>query len=205
MASSGVFIVFEGIDGSGKSVQSQLLCDWLRGLGFEVVRTREPTDGEWGRRYRSWARGEIEASPDEVLHFFVEDRQEHVEKVIRPALDRGAVVVSDRFAGSTVAYQAAHGVERAKIEEAHAVLDLPCPDLSLWLRIPVEEALDRINDREGERYERLEFLRRVDAEYSRQGLVEIDARETPEEVAARIRTVVEPILLRKGLIFPARR
>jgi dTMP kinase len=198
--SAGMFIVLEGIDGSGKSVQTRLLCEWIEGLGAEVVETREPTNGEWGRRYRSWARGEIEASADEVLRFFIEDRRDHVEMRIRPALARGAIVVSDRYAGSTVAYQAAHGVDHAKIEEAHQSLDLPEPDLAVWLRLPVEDALERINDRTGERYERREFLERVDAEYARQGLVEVDARGAPEEVAARIRAEVEPVLRRGGLL-----
>ncbi len=191
---SGVLIVLEGIDGSGKTVQTDLLCAWLRQGGADVVQTREPTEGEWGRRYRSWARGEIEASADEVLRFFVEDRREHVEQLIRPALARGAVVVSDRYAGSTVAYQAAHGVDRARIHEAHGALDLPEPDVAVWLRIPVEKALERIGDRAGERYERKGFLERVDAEYAEQNLVEVDATGTPEEVADRVRAVVEPAL-----------
>ncbi len=193
---SGVLIVLEGIDGSGKTVQAELLCAWLREGGADVVQTREPTEGEWGRRYRSWARGEIEVSADEVLRFFVEDRREHVEQLIRPALARGAVVVSDRYAGSTVAYQAAHGVDPARIDAAHRAIDLPKPDLTVWLRIPVEKALERIGGRTGERYERNEFLERVDAEYARQDVVEVDATGTPEEVAKRVRIVVDPVVRR---------
>jgi dTMP kinase len=192
--SSGLFIVLEGIDGAGKSEQGRRLAEWLRARGLCVVETREPTEGEWGRRYRSWARGEIEAQPEEVLRFFLEDRREHVERVIEPARRKGSVVVCDRYVHSTLAYQAAHGLDRAELRERFAREDFPLPDLVLWLRLPVRVALARLGERATERFEHAAFLERVDAEYARLGLEPIDAAASVDDVAAAIRARVAPLL-----------
>jgi dTMP kinase len=194
--SSGLFIVLEGIDGAGKSEQGRRLAEWLRARGLCVVETREPTEGEWGRRYRSWARGEIEAQPEEVLRFFLEDRREHVERVIEPARRKGSVVVCDRYVHSTLAYQAAHGLDRAELRERFAREDFPLPDLVLWLRLPVRVALARLGERATERFEHAAFLERVDAEYARLGLEPIDAAASVDDVAAAIRARVAPLLQR---------
>jgi len=190
---SGLFFVLEGIDGSGKSTQVQRLAKWLRERGREVVATREPSDGPWGRRYRAWARGEVEADAAEVLDMFVRDRAEHVESEIRPALERGQIVVCDRYVASTLAYQVAHGNDRDRV---HAVAGAPAlvPDLTLWLRLPVELAIERMGESAVERYERPDFLERVDAEYARLGLVAVDASGDEERVAQRLREKVEPLL-----------
>lgn len=191
---AGLFIVLEGIDGSGKTEQSARLAAWLRARGRSVVETREPTDGEWGRRYRAWARGESEASAHEVLHFFIEDRKQHVAELIGPTLARGRDVVCDRYVASTLAYQAAHGVSREALDAEMAACGFPEPDLVLWLRLPVARALERIGGRASERYERTGFLERVDAEYATMRLVEIDADATPDEVERRLREAVAPLL-----------
>ena len=196
MSACGRFIVLEGIDGSGKTEQSRRLAAWLRESGRVVVETREPTDGEWGRRYRAWARGEIEASADEVLEFFLEDRREHVSSLVLPALERGHDVVCDRYVASTLAYQAADGVGREKLRAALEGAAFPEPDLVVWLRLPVADALARLGSRVIERYERSEFLERVDAEYEALGLDPIDARADVDEVARRIRARVAPLVAR---------
>ena len=183
----GRFIALEGIDGAGKTTQCAALAEWLRELGHDAVRTREPTDGRWGRRYREWARGGFEASPEEVLEFFVEDRREHVRQVIRPALDAGRWVLCDRYVASTRAYQAAAGVDRESLDRALDDPGTPRPDLTLWLRLPVDRGLARLAGAGRERYEREDFLARVDAEYGRLGLVEIDAGAAVPEVQREIR------------------
>jgi dTMP kinase len=192
----GLFIVLEGIDGAGKTEQARGLAEWVRARRREVVETREPTDGAWGRRYRSWARGESEATPDEVLGFFVEDRSEHVERVIAPALARGAVVVCDRYNDSTLAYQAAQGVDRAKLRALLEARGFPRPDRVLWLRLPVAQALARLGASAIERFERASFLARVDEEYARLGLEPIDASGPREAVQTALRARVEPLLAR---------
>jgi dTMP kinase len=193
-AGGGLFIVLEGIDGAGKSEQAGRLAAWLREAGETVVETREPTDGVWGRRYREWARGATEASAEEVLEFFLEDRREHVGRVIRPALARGEVVISDRYRASTRAYQAAQGIDRERLRALFETEAFPEPHLELWLRIPVGPALARLGPGAGERFERAAFLERVDAEYARLGLAEIDAAGSPDEVEQAIRARVEPVL-----------
>jgi dTMP kinase len=189
-----VFVVLEGIDGSGKTEQTRRLAEWVRAQGREAVETREPTDGTWGRRYRSWARGEHEASADEVLRYFVEDRREHVDQLIRPALERGAVVVCDRYVASTLAYQAAQGVPRERLEAALGPHAFPEPDATLWLRLPVPEALARMGDTATERFERAAFLERVDAEYQALGLHPLPAMGSADEVALRLQALVAPHL-----------
>jgi dTMP kinase len=190
----GRFIVLEGIDGSGKTTQVGLLAAWLRESQSDVVVTQEPTDGEWGRRYRAWARNELDATPEEVLRFFVEDRREHVALVILPALARGAFIVSDRYYHSTLAYQAAHGVDRDLLSERLEIDALPQPNLVLWLRLPVALAVKRVAPDALEAYENASFLERADAEYARLGLEEIDASGTPEEVEEAIRARVSAAL-----------
>ena len=190
----GRFIVFEGIDGSGKSEQARRLAAWLEAQRHSVVSTREPTDGPWGRTYRSWARAEFEASPDEVLSWFAADRREHVANLIRPALARGDVVVCDRYRDSTRAYQAAQGIERARLRDLFAAGELPEPDLVLWLRVPVGTALARLGETAAERFERADFLFRVDAEYERLGLTPLDASASADEVERAVRARVASVL-----------
>lgn len=192
----GRFIVFEGIDGSGKSEQARRLAAALGAEGHRVVSTREPTDGEWGRKYRAWAAGGSEASPDEVLGWFAADRREHVASLIRPALARGDVVVCDRYRDSTRAYQAAQGIDRALLAGMFAGAEFPAPDLVLWLRVPIETALARLGRNASERFERADFLARVDAEYARLGLAPLDATGAPDEVAREVRARVDAVLAR---------
>src|SRR5688572_32247174 len=97
MATSGVFVVLEGGDGSGKSTQARLLVSRLRDLGREVVATREPGATETGAAIRSLVLGGGDLDPRAEALLIAADRAEHVAEVIRPALDRGAVVVSDRY------------------------------------------------------------------------------------------------------------
>jgi len=194
MAPSGIFIVLEGIDGSGKTTQAKRLAAWLRGLGREVLETFEPTHGPHGQRYRSWARGDLEAKPEEVLGWFVEDRREHVAKVIRPALLRGEVVICDRYAASTRAYQAAQGVDPALLEHVMGGESIPEPDITLWLRVPIEVAVVRMGAAATERFERADFLARVDAEYQQLGLEPIDATGSPEHVQAELRRRLAAVL-----------
>ena len=194
MKPRGRFLVLEGIDGSGKTEQTRRLAAWLERLGHRVVSTREPTDGPFGRRYRAWARAEFEATPDEVLELFLEDRREHLRLVVLPALERFEIVVCDRYKDSTLAYQAAQGLDRERLRALFDTPEFPVPDLVLWLRLPVTTALARMGAQATERFERAEFLARVDAEYARLGLEEVDAAGTADDVERALRTRVERAL-----------
>ena len=97
---AGLFISFEGVDGAGKTTQVNLLADYLRALGREVVVTREPGGTALGTQIRA-----MEISPRTEALLFAADRAQHVSEVIRPALERGAVVITDRYLDSSLAYQ----------------------------------------------------------------------------------------------------
>ena len=143
--SQGLFIVFEGIDGTGKSTQSKRLAEWYRSRGREVVLSREPTDGPWGKKLRESATtGRLSA--EEELECFLNDRREHVEMSIKPALAEGKVVILDRYYFSTMAYQGARGFDPAEIRRRNEAF-APQPDLLLILDLSVESAHGRIGAR----------------------------------------------------------
>ncbi|WP_193214481.1 dTMP kinase [Luteolibacter marinus] len=142
---NGLFIVLEGIDGTGKSTQTQRLAEWFRSRGREVVASREPTDGPWGQKIRATAAtGRL--SPEEELDYFLKDRREHVEQLIAPALAAGKVVILDRYYFSTMAYQGSRGVDPAEIRRLNEEF-APVPDLLVILDLDVDTALTRIGGR----------------------------------------------------------
>ena len=143
--SQGLFIVIEGIDGTGKSTQSKRLAEWFRSRGRAVVLSREPTDGPWGKKLRESATtGRLSA--EEELECFLNDRREHVEMSIKPALAEGKVVILDRYYFSTMAYQGARGFDPAEIRRRNEAF-APQPDLLLILDLSVESAHGRIGAR----------------------------------------------------------
>ena len=143
--SSGTFIVIDGIDGTGKSTQARRLAEWFESLGREVVLSREPTDGPWGKKLReSAASGRLSAAQE--LEYFLNDRRQHVEQLIAPALAAGKVVILDRYYFSTMAYQGARGFDPAEIRRLNEAF-APLPDLLLILDLEVEAALGRIGSR----------------------------------------------------------
>jgi dTMP kinase len=158
------FIVFEGIDGSGKSTQAKLLTARLADLGVPVLLTAEPSDGPVGRVIKS-LRTRLE--PEEEARLFTEDRRDHVERVILPALADGCTVICDRYVYSSVAYQGARGLDQEAILAAQRQF-APQPDIIFLLEIPPEIALERIGSKRGggfSAFEVLESLQAVDAVY----------------------------------------
>jgi len=142
----GLFIVFEGLDGSGKSTQVELLHEKLVGLGLPAIRLREPTDGQWGRKIRECAREAGTLSPEEELELFIRDRRENIRKNIRPALKENKIVILDRYFYSTLAYQGARGIPLELIREKHKDF-LIKPDVVFIIDVPVTVGLRRIKDR----------------------------------------------------------
>ncbi len=144
---TGLFVAFEGGEGAGKSTQSKLLASWLTERGYEVVTTREPGATAIGRQLRHLLldpdNGEIAPRAEALL--YAADRAQHVATVIRPALARGAVVVSDRYVDSSLAYQ---GVGRSlSIAEIERLSQFATsglrPDVTVLLDVPVTEGLGR--------------------------------------------------------------
>jgi dTMP kinase len=161
-AATGVFVCFEGGEGSGKSTQARLLADRLRETGFEVLLTFEPGDTPVGKEIRRIvldpATGHLTDHTEALL--YAADKAEHVEKVVTPALDRGAVVITDRYVDTALAYQGVgRGLDAAELE---SVLRWATGDL----RLGRFEGRDRIEA------ESVEFHRRA-----RQAFLDIAAAD----------------------------
>jgi dTMP kinase len=150
-----VFVTFEGLDGSGKSTQAELLHARLEADGVDVVATREPGGTELGERIRDLVLHGGHVAPWAEALLYAASRAQHVAEVIRPALERGAWVVCDRYLDSSVAYQGAGrelGLERVLELNLAAVGGL-LPDRTFLLELPPEEVHGRL-DREHDRLER---------------------------------------------------
>ena len=184
-----MFIVFEGIDGTGKSTQVNLLAAALREQGREVVTSKEPTDGPHGTRLRQSAdTGRL--SPQEELDLFHLDRKEHIANLIEPSLERGAVVILDRYFFSTMAYQGVRGFDPLEIRRINEEF-APLPDHVFILELDLDTALDRIGVRDGEanEFEQRESLQKcheVFAALDDDFIHRVDAGQTPERVHERV-------------------
>ena len=200
MAARGMFITFEGGDGSGKSTQIQSVRDWFESRGREVIVTREPGGTELGTEIRRLVQNgpeDVDARTEALL--YAADRAYHVATVIRPALERGAVVLGDRYIDSSLAYQGAArslGVDEIASLSAWATRGL-YPSLTFLLDLPPEvgarrrtDAPDRMERESMDFHERVrhQYLRLADAEPER--IVVIDAVGTIEEVFSEIRGVL---------------
>jgi dTMP kinase len=191
----GIFIVLEGIDGTGKSTQARALANHLESHGHSVVLSREPTDGPWGKKLRESAEtGRLSAH--EELDYFLRDRHHHVTELILPSLAQGSSVVLDRYYFSTMAYQGARGLDPREIRcrnEAFA----PPPDLLIILDLDVDTALRRIGSRgdsanEFEERATLQICRDIFRSLqSEPYCCVIDASGTLESVTAALLDVVE--------------
>ncbi|WP_170558438.1 dTMP kinase [Ruegeria atlantica] len=158
MTKAGLFLTFEGIDGSGKSSQARMLADHLRNLGHDVVLTREPGGSAGAEEIRSLV---LEGDPDrwsaetEIL-LFTAARRDHLERTIRPALAEGKVVICDRFADSTRMYQGlSRGDLRGLVDQLHKLMIGREPDLTILIDMDPETGLSRAKGRQGteERFE----------------------------------------------------
>ncbi len=155
----GKLVVFEGIDGTGKSTQIRLFKEWLQERGFRVACDYEPTRGPWGMRVRQAAGNGERLSLEEEIECLLQDRREHVRHFIEPHLAAGDWVLLDRYYPSMMAYQGASGCNVEDIREMNEAF-APVPDLAFWLDIPLETALGRMERRGLARdaFEEEEFL-----------------------------------------------
>lgn len=186
----GFLIVIEGIDGAGKSTQAEILMSRLRERGFDVVYFREPSGSRWGREIKRKARNPDSITPAEELELFQKDREENVEKNLKPALERNKIVVLDRYYFSTIAYQGAKGIDEERIKRMNEEFAVE-PDLVFILDIDPREGLDRIkNRRKKDRlFERADYLARVRQifrGFKGKKFIHLDARMPKQEISARI-------------------
>lgn len=196
----GLFIVFEGGDGVGKTTQSRLLADHLSALGHEVVVTREPGDTPAGRVIRRLlldpATGDLDPRAEALL--YAADKAQHLAQVVRPALDRSAMVVCDRYVDSMLAYQGAGRV--LDVTEVAAIADWATrglhPDLTVLLDLDPALAVGQIADKDRLEGAGEEFHRRVRERFLRLAAADPDrylvlpARADREAIAARVAEAV---------------
>ncbi|MYS93830.1 MULTISPECIES: dTMP kinase [Streptomyces] len=204
-AASGFFIALEGGDGAGKSTQAEALAEWIRGKGHEVVLTREPGATPVGKRLRSIL---LDVSSEGLSHraealLYAADRAEHIDTVVRPALERGAVVISDRYIDSSVAYQGA-GRDLSPTEIARInrwATNGLVPHLTVLLDVAPEtarerftEAPDRLESEPAEFHARVRagFLTLAAADAGR--YLVVDAGQEPEAVTTVIRHRLDQVL-----------
>jgi dTMP kinase len=204
VSETGLFVCFEGGEGAGKSTQSRLLHDWLVGRGETVLLTFEPGDTPVGKELRRIvldpATGDLSDRTEALL--YAADKAEHVDHVVLPALERGEVVITDRYVDSTLAYQGAgRTLDVAEVEAVArwATHDLR-PHLTVVLDLAPEAGLGRFDERDRIEGQSLEFHERV-----RQGFLDLaaadpdhyvvlDARAPIEEIAAAIQERIAPLL-----------
>jgi len=195
----GYLIVFEGIDGTGKSTHCQLLGDYLESREVPVRRLFEPTKGVWGMKTRKLlTEGRGDVRPEEELSWFMNDRKEDVEKNIEPEIANGKIVILDRYYYSTAAYQGALGLDPLWIiseNEAFA----PRPDLVFLFTTPPEQCMERIQKSRAEQsaFERLEYLQKVQGifdSFSDPIIRRIYTGPPPAEVHEKIRDEVDTMI-----------
>ena len=164
-----MFITLEGIDGCGKSTQSERLSAWLtERTGHGTIRTYEPGGYPSGESLRRFILGSRDFSPMSELLLFLTDRAEHVNKVIAPALEAGHNVICERWNESTLAYQSGgHRLNVEQVKSLIAACDFPEPDVKLFLDVPPEAAFTRIASRKPDKFEEegLALMRRVSESY----------------------------------------
>ncbi|WP_282168761.1 dTMP kinase [Ruegeria atlantica] len=158
MTKAGLFLTFEGIDGSGKSSQARMLAEHLRGLGYDVVLTREPGGSAGAEEIRSLVlEGDTDRwSAETEILLFTAARRDHLERTIRPALAEGKVVICDRFADSTRMYQGlSRGDLRGLVDQLHDLMIGREPDMTVLIDMDPETGLSRAKGRQGteERFE----------------------------------------------------
>ncbi|MFA5869008.1 MAG: dTMP kinase [Candidatus Bathyarchaeia archaeon] len=196
MAPRGWFIVFEGVDGSGKSTQIELLSMKLRDKGVDHVLEREPSDGSIGRFIRHYAEaGDRYLSPESEALLFTADRFEH-SKRIEQILEQGTTVVCDRYYHSTLAYQGAAGVDVVWLRELQKFALKP--DLVLLLDVDPERSLLRVSGRTLTVFENRAYLMRVRDLYrgfARDGEMRLlDTARPVDEVEEEVQRLVEGLI-----------
>jgi dTMP kinase len=211
-SATGCFVALEGGEGAGKSTQARLLSEWLREQGYDVLLTHEPGDTEVGQKLRRIvldpATGDISSRTEALL--YAADKAEHVDAVVAPALARGAVVITDRYVDSTLAYQGAGRslVDREVERIARWATGDLRPNLTVVLDLPPQQGLTRFEERDRIESLSVDFHERVREMFLQlasgqpERYLVVDARKPVEEIAHDIRGRLTPLLeaaVRTGL------
>lgn len=158
----GKLIVIEGIDGSGKSTCAKNLTEKLNSINIKTIYTFEPTHSRYGAKLREGMLSE-DLDAEEELLLFVKDRKEHIEYMIKPALEEGYFIILDRYFYSSIAYQGAKGIDINRIINMHKDFIIK-PDIVFIFHLPIDIALNRIISKRGiaDRFENETYLKKVD-------------------------------------------
>ncbi|MGB3758650.1 MAG: dTMP kinase [Rivularia sp. (in: cyanobacteria)] len=203
----GKLIVFEGVEGCGKTTQMQLCCEWLQSLSIPVVTTREPGGTQLGLHLRSLLLESTEnkaISATTELLLYAADRSQHVEQELLPNLEAGKIILCDRYIDSTIAYQGyGRNLDINLIHQLNSIATSGLKsDLTLWLDLDVEQGMAR-KRKSGEKadrieQEKIEFHRRVQKGYFEQAVLSpernfrIEAGLNKEEVQKQIQQILIP-------------
>ena len=163
----GIFIVLDGMDGSGKSEMVKLLHDYFsKNNKYNVLMTREPTDGKYGKEIRDILANESNPNinSDKMLELFIKDREDHLKNTIIPFLNKSNdheanIVISDRYYYSTIAFQATQGLDIKMLVELNK--EFLKPDIAFILDVKPEIALERIKTRKKEKFEQIGFMNKL--------------------------------------------
>ena len=202
----GIFIVLDGLDGSGKSKMVKLLHDYLLESGkYNVLMTKEPTDGRYGKEIRNILANESDPNINgkRMLELFIKDREDHMKNIIIPFLNKtngkqANIVICDRYYYSTAAFQATQGLDMKMLIEINK--GFLKPEIAFILDIKPEIALERINERKKEKFEKLEFMNRLREKFFEMpkllndNIKIIDASKSAEEVFEDIKKEVNKII-----------
>jgi dTMP kinase len=195
----GLFISFEGIDGSGKSTQLELFYDYLIGSGFDVVKTKEPGATKIGEKIRKILldKKNADMAGEAETLLYAADRAQHLMEIILPALKENKIVLTDRFFDSNLAYQAARGVENSDIKKANYFLTRK-PDMTFYLKIDAGNAGKRLGKKRQDRIEQrgIVFQKKVEEIYDmlaseNEKIIIIKAGDEKEKVFESIKTEFE--------------
>jgi len=202
----GKFIVFEGIDGSGKGTMLTKTAEWLFNQSVDhdkIVLTREPTFSGTGKQIRKMLKSDKEplTKSKRLLQLYLEDRKEHVDKVVKPALQLGSIVLCDRYKYSTICYQQAQGIEVKKIISLHKRMLVP--NLVLILDVDAKTALNRIRSSRSriEKFEKSFFLEELRGNYlalkkllPKENIKIVDANCSIDESFAKVKREISKLL-----------
>ena len=197
----GNLIVFEGIDGSGKSRQAHRIYNRLKKKKYSVLLFSEPTEGYYGKKIRQIINGKSERpGPKEEVALFIKDREENILRNIKPGLLINDFIILDRYYYSTIAYQGALGLSPAYIRARNEKI-APRPVLVILLEVEVKEGLNRIRDNRNSAYDTYEqkgYLTKVDTIYKSmtdKEIVRIDTNRSIEAIDSDIDEVIDSFLL----------
>lgn len=199
-----LFIVFDGLDGSGKGEMVKSLKDYLaKNKKLKILVTKEPTNGQYGKQIKKILKKEKDpkVSAEKCLQLFVKDREKHLAKEIESFLEKeNAVVICDRYYYSTIAFQHTQGVAIEKVIFDN--MSFRTPDIAFILDLPAEMALERIGERgeKKEKFEQLEFMKELRQNFLKlkdeldDNIKIIDASKPKEEVFGQIKKEVNKII-----------